>query len=71
VIQKVGRVLWGREPGSLKIRWPFLQSQEQIANLPCTRENVEILSNIGEEHENEIASVTHKNSVAEDDFSAI
>jgi hypothetical protein len=44
---------------------PFLQSREQISNLPSSQENVETLSNIVEESENEAASVAHSSLAAE------
>jgi hypothetical protein len=44
---------------------PFLQSREQISNLPSSQENVETLSNIGEESENETASIANSSSAAE------
>jgi hypothetical protein len=47
---------------------PFLQSREQISNLPSSQENVETLSNIGEESENETASLANNSSAAEKCF---
>jgi hypothetical protein len=49
----------------MAFRNPFLQSREQMSNLPSSQENVETLSNIGEESENETVSVPHSSSTAE------